>query len=411
MFKDEFLKQRADLMANAKTELTAGNTDKANEIMAKVKKLDADAEAGAKAQADLNALKDNQPMAPNPIITDSADGKLKPIATVQTTDTENEESKEDPRYQHAWAKFAMGKTLDATEAKVLDSVNRVENAEFSHQTTNTPTLIPQTVVAGIWKLAEEEYPLFADARKFNVKGKLIINKHDGIVAGDAQWVDEDAVADDEENKFGQLILDGYELNKVATVSWKMKAMSEADFITFLTKELADRVGVALGVATSHGTGVKQPKGIITLLNEEESTPQVKTYTDQVGYKDLTGAMGLIHSTLANGTAVYANNATIWNQLANVVDGNGRPMFVADTNNGGVGNIFGRTVKADAGLKDGEILIGNVSETVDVNTNESMSVAMEDHVKPRETDYGAYAIVDLGLLTTKGFALLSSAPKA
>lgn len=115
-------------------------------------------------------------------------------------------------------------------------------------------MIPNTVAAGIWKIAEEQYPAFADAKKFNVSGTLTINKHDGIVSGDAQWVDENTQADDEQNKFSQLVLKGYELNKVATVSWKMKSMSEEDFISFLTQELGDRLGVALGVAIHQGDG-------------------------------------------------------------------------------------------------------------------------------------------------------------
>lgn len=407
MTKNDYKNSRAQLMAEVQAALTSGDVDKANDLMGQVTKMDSEHEEASKAQANFNALTDAVPATMD---VQANNESLTPVATtVPAKPVDSDE--ENPRYKSAWAKFAMGKPMDADDLNVLDSVNQAYNAEFTHQTTNTPTLIPQTVVNGIWNLAEEEYPLFADFRKFAVTGKLTFNKHDGIVSGDAQWVDEDGQADDEENKFGQLVLDGFEVNKVATVTWKMKSMSENDFITFLTQELADRIGVALGVGASHGTGVKQAKGVITLLNEETDKPQIKTYTDQVTYQDLTGAMALIHSTLANGTVIYANNATIWNQLANVVDTNNRPIFVPDTNAGGVGNIFGRAIKADAGLADGEILIGNAAGTGVMNTNEGMSVAMEDHVKSRKTDYGAYAIVDFGLLTTKGFALLTTAPKA
>lgn len=402
MTKEDYTTQRDNLLAQAESALKAGNSDKSNEIVAQVTELDAKHEAEITAQANLNALKDTQPAVIEPTAVSGA------LTAVTTTDATKPAK---ATYETAFAKFTMGKPLSAEEGQVLDNVNRATNANYTHETTNTPTLIPNTTVAGIWKLVEEQYPLFADSRKFNVKGTLAINKHTGIVAGDAQWVDEGTPADDEQNAFDQLILKGFELNKVATVSWKMKAMSEAEFLTFLQQELADRVGVALGVAISQGTGTKQPKGVIPLLTEEADTPQVITYADQVSYKDLTAAMAKIHSTLAGGAAVYANNATIWNQLANLVDDNGRPLFVPDTNNGGVGNIFGRVIKADAGLADGQILIGNAADSLVVNTNEGMSVAMEDHVKPRETDYGAYAVVDFGLLTTKAFALLTAAPKA
>lgn len=402
MTKDEYTNNRKALLTDAESLMNEGKLEEANAKMEDVKKLDKSWEDIVKAQANLNALNGTQPKFPEPT---NGDTTLKPVASIGKA---NEDSDED--YKHAWAKFAMGKTLDTKEYEVLDSVNQRFNADFTHMTTNTPTLIPNTVVEGIWKLAEEQYPLFADAQKFNVRGTLTFNKHDGIVAGDAQWVDEDAQADDEQNAFGQLVLKGFELNKVATISWKMKGMAEEDFVAFLQQELADRVGVAMGTAASQGDGATQAKGIVTELKAEEGTPQVVTYTDQVAYKDTTGAIAKIHSSFATSSVIYANNATIWNQLANIVDGNGKPIFITDTTAGGVGRMFGLVVKADAGLADGDILIGDAS-TYKINTNEAMTVAMEDHVKARKTDYGAYAIVDGGLITTKGFALLTAAPKA
>lgn len=409
MTKAEYLAKRQALLGDAKTALDAKDAEKVNAITTQVEQLDADFESMATATANLNALSAKPSAMTVPQIANLEGAQIVDSLVPNAITTSTPATDEDADYRHAWAKFAMDKTLTPAEASLIDDVNQRVNADFSHSVKSTPTLIPNTVVAGIWKLAEEQYPIFADARKFAVRGTLTFNKHDGIVAGDAQWVDEDTVADDEQNDFGQLVLKGFELSKVANVKWKFKAMGEADFISFLTQELADRIGVALGVSASHGDGVKQAKGIITELLAEETTPQVVIYDTQITYKDTTGLIAKIHSTLTKGSAFYANNATIWNQLANIVDANGRPMFVPDPSGAGIGKLFGYEVKADAGLKDGEVMFGNVSAGYVVNTNEDMSVAMEDHVKARSTDYGAYAIVDGGLLTTKAFGLLS--PKA
>lgn len=407
MNKNEYLKQRAELMQKSKGLLDAGNVEEANQAMAEVEQLDNDFTASATAQANLNALSNAQTTAMNAVSVEPAN----PIQVATTTAAATTQ-KETPNYASVWAKSLLGNTLNQNEQAVFDAANERLNADFSHSTTNTPTLIPDTVVAGIWKIAEEDYPLLADARKFAITGTLTINKHDGIVTGDAQWVDESETATDEENKFGQLVLSGFELNKVATITWKMKSMSEKDFIDFIQKEIAERVGAALGVAVVRGTGVKQPKGVVTELLAEDGTPQVVEYADQIKYADTTKAMSKIHSSFVGKAAIYANNTTIWTQLANIVDGNGRPYFVPDTTAGGVGYLFGKVVKPEAGLNDGQVLIGDAQDTLVVNTNQAMTVAMEDHVKGRKTDYGAYAIMDAGLLSTKGFALLqASSPKA
>ena len=51
--------------------------------------------------------------------------------------------------------------------------------------------------AGIWSRATEGYPLLADAKKFNVKGTLTINKHTAIAEGDAAFYDEATATADE----------------------------------------------------------------------------------------------------------------------------------------------------------------------------------------------------------------------
>lgn len=407
MNKEEYLKQREALMNDARTAIDKGKSEDANKAMKSVKDLDAKWDQQTKDQANLAALDDHAPITLDNAVHVASVANVQPL----TEQRLNAVSKTQPTYDKVWAKTLLGHTLNTAEQAVFDKENaRLNGAPFSHQTGNTPTLIPNTVAAGIWKIAEEQYPAFADAKKFNVSGTLTINKHDGIVSGDAQWVDENTQADDEQNKFSQLVLKGYELNKVATVSWKMKSMSEEDFISFLTQELGDRLGVALGVAIHQGDGKNSPLGIETALKAEKGTPQVATYKDQIAYKDITSTMAKIHSSFAGKAAVYANSKTIWNQLANIVDGQGRPLFIASPINGGVGSILGLVVKPDAGVNDGDVLIADVADTVVVNINQALTVATEDHVKGRSTDYGAYAIADAGLLTTKGAALLTAGPK-
>ncbi|MDN6103196.1 MAG: phage major capsid protein [Lacticaseibacillus paracasei] len=407
MNKEEYLKQREALMNDARTAIDKGKSEDANKAMKSVKDLDAKWDQQTKDQANLAALDDHAPITLDNAVHIASAANVQPL----TEQRLNAVSKTQPTYDKVWAKTLLGHTLNTAEQAVFDKENaRLNGAPFSHQTGNTPTLIPNTVAAGIWKIAEEQYPAFADAKKFNVSGTLTINKHDGIVSGDAQWVDENTQADDEQNQFSQLVLKGYELNKVATVSWKMKSMSEEDFISFLTQELGDRLGVALGVAIHQGDGKNSPLGIETALKAEKGTPQVATYKDQIAYKDITSTMAKIHSSFAGKAAVYANSKTIWNQLANIVDGQGRPLFIASPINGGVGSILGLVVKPDAGVNDGDVLIADVADTVVVNINQALTVATEDHVKGRSTDYGAYAIADAGLLTTKGAALLTAGPK-
>ena len=322
------------------------------------------------------------------------------------------EAIETQEYRSAWAKDMMGQNLSNEERELFNKVND-EYREFTHTTSNTQVLIPKTVAAGIWRRAEEQYPLWADVRKMRVTGTLSMLRSDGN-AVDARWYTEDQKVDTDKLGFGTMELTGCELAKAIQVTWKLKKMALPEFEAYIIREIGDRMGISLSTAVYTGRGKPgsgqtfkpEPYGIKTRLAAESGTPQVKTYAGDISYRDLTGVMSGIHSSYVNGAVIYANNSTIWNQLANIVDEMGRPLFVADVQAGGVGRIFGKTIKPDAGMPDGEIMLANVDAGYIANINEDITMYREEHVRERLTDYMGYAIVDGDVVDSKAFVILS-----
>ena len=413
MNKEKYLEQRNALLKEIENLIEEGKIEDADAKMKEVEALDEKWENTKKATANLTALKGSTK------VTD-IENKSVTVEGGTVVDGILENKVDDKKaYEMAWAKTMQGKSLEKGEQEIFDRVNAEFNNTYTHDTGNTATLIPETVVAGIWSRATEMYPLLADVKKFNVKGTLVINKHTAIAAGDAAWYDESTPTADEKNTFGQLTLTGCELAKAITVTWKLRSMATEEFIPYIINELGERVGVALGTAITQGRGKPgegqtfepEPLGIETALLAEDSTPQVVTYNpnastpDPLAYEDFTAAIGKIHSSYLAGTAIYANNATIWNRLANLTDSTGRPLFIPDLTSGGVGRMWGFAVKADAGVSNDTVIIGNPNKGYVLNTNEPMSVATEEHVKARTVDYAAYTIVDGGLLDNKAFALI------
>ncbi|WP_438870479.1 phage major capsid protein, partial [Pseudomonas sp. L1(2025)] len=83
-----------------------------------------------------------------------------------------------------------------------------------------------------------------------------------------------------------------------------------------------------------------------------------------------------------------------------------PLFVADVTAGGVGRIFGRTVKVDASIDEGEILLANLGQGYKANVNQDISIVTDEHAKKRKVEYVGYAIVDGGVIDEKAFAILT-----
>lgn len=404
MKTQEYLNKRNELLMEAETFLNEGKLEEFEAKEKEIKELDAKFEQLAKAQANMNALK--EPSISDSIVTITK-GENEVIAKNEPMKTRDEKE----LYLNAWAKNMMGMRLDGEEKEIFNRVNE----DFRNQLQTTQehaVLIPETVRDGIWREAGELHPILGDVRMTFVPGDLTILREEDS-GDDAEWYDENTEVEDGDFAVGELNLTGCELAKNIPISWKLRKMSIPDFIAYITTLLAEKMGAALAKAIVSGKGKPgagdsfkpEPRGIVTALEAESGAPQIVEFEEKLDYEDLTKALGLIKSSYKNGAAIYAKSATVWNVLANLKDQTGRPLFIPDVTAGGVGRIFGLVVKEEDAVNEGEILIGNVGRGYAMNVNENMTIYTEENIKKRYTDYMGYAIVDGDILTSKAFALI------
>ena len=400
---DEYLKKRQELLNKAKKFIDEGKTQEADEVMNDIKDLDEKYEESCKQHANLEALNNSVRSRAHHVL--GSTGELEMDDDKGDKDTVVDFKSE--KYLNAWCNKMQGKTLTQDESDTI----RMVNEAYVHTTENTGEVIPETVVKGIWKEVEDMYPFYADVAKTSVTGTLTMVI--GDTSTDAAWYEEDTNTDDGKETFTTITLNGCELARAITVSWKLKEMARAEFLPYIQKRMAEKMGAACGYGVTHGAGVvknkpSEPSGIVTAIEAEEKTPRIVKYTaGELTWKNITEARKKIKSGYANGLAVYANANTIWGEIASCVDGIGRPLFMAGTESGSVGRISGLLVKEDGSMKDGEILIGNANRGYTVNINKGISMQTEDHVTARTTDYAAYAIIDGTPITLNAFVLLKA----
>ena len=398
MNKKKYLELRKAMLEEAQNLINEGKIEEAAAKRKEIEKLDADFEEASKEQANLDALNKEDDKVTDMKNLSVDEGGLKPV-------DKTAEKLSQVNYETVFAKVALQRDLTSDEINLYNEMNP-ENA-YTHNTTNTEIVIPETVVGGIIDKMKELHPILADVTATNIKGTVKYVKRTEIPAGDADYYDEATVTADEENEFGELTLGGKELSKAVTVTWKLQAMAIADFIPFIQRELAERMGSAKAKAFVRGKGdAKYPQGVITAIEAEESTPQKVAYkADGLTYKDITAAMSKIKSGYVSGSKIYANNSTIWSTLANLLDGQGRPLFIPDVTAGGVGRIFGVPVVEEDAMNDGEILIGNMGAGYKENVSEPMKLVTEQHAKARTTDFVGYEVHDGGVIDEKAFAYM------
>lgn len=411
MNKKQYETKRKALMDEAQGLLNQGKAEEAERKMKEVEALDSSWEAIAQAQANFNAL-NREPEGMNPFESDGESVNIGTHAGAGAnagTDNEIIKAWESDNYKYAWAKKLMNLPLNAAEKEAF----RMVNEAYTHTTENTGVVIPKTVTAGIWEMAGEMYPYFEDVSKTYVNGVLSMIQEES--SSDAGWYEEDTKTDDGKETLKEYTLGGCELSRAITVSWKLREMAIDDFIPYIQRKMAKKMGAAAGYGATHGKGSTavpgkpEPTGVVTALLAESGTPQVVEYANgtEPTWKDITATRGKIKSGYGGGLKLYANSTTIWNKVANITDKNGRAIFIPDPTTGGY-RVLGMEVKEDDSMQDGEILMSNAKEGYHTNVNKEMSMTAEEHVKDRKTDYCGYAIMDGNVLTTKAHAILKEA---
>lgn len=312
-----------------------------------------------------------------------------------------------------WAKKMLGRSLTAAENDTFKLVN----AAYVHTTENTGVVVPTSVAQGIIETAAGLYPMFGAINRTMIRGNvtLIVEK----TSSDASWYDEATPTADGKEDFREVNLTGCELARQIKVSWKLRAMSVEDFIPYIIRKMAFKMGQGLGYGVSQGKGKPggtdtfkpEPLGVITALKAESGTPQIVTYTaGGLTYKNITAARAKVASVYTKGLALYANSKTMWEELANVVDGNGRPIFITNViTENGVGRVLGSEAREDDSLKDGEILFANMGDGYEENVNSDVSIQQFEDPDNRLTKHVGYAIVDGAPIDHKAFALLTTPP--
>lgn len=396
MNKEQYLKQREEMVNALEGLVAAGNLSDAD-FQAKekeIKDLDVQFENATRQMANLNSLKEPENVKLQNLGA-KEEGNLNMSNTTHNINTP--QMSKDELAMQAFAKVAMGKTLTTDE---------MQNVEYA---ADNQVVIPTTLLNEIIGDLSTQNPFFGDVRKFNVKGVLTLPKHKAIVSGDAQFQDEKVLKEAQDNEFVNITLGAKEISKLIEFSFQLQAMSIPAFLQFLRKEIVDRVGAVIGESVFVGDGsALQFQGIVPAL---AGTPQTIEYTaDALDYKDITKAFGQISSKSIGGAAIYANTSTVWNTLANMLDGNGRPYFIGDViGDNGVGRMFGKVVKVDDGAPDGVILIANASRAYAVNTNESLSVRTDVDLKARTNQWLAYTLMDGNVTDETAAVVLTATP--
>lgn len=296
-------------------------------------------------------------------------------------------------YRNAWLRHMA---RDHQGNMLLGEMTTEERAAFTFTTANTGAVVPTMILERIVELVRATSPLLADATLTNFTRGFGVPRHKSIEAGDAAVTAEGAApADDEEDVFDLLPLDGEEIKKTIEMSKKMQVQSLEAFASWIVTNLADRIRAA------------KERLIIVRLEDAEVGIAAGNKLDPAPLTDdlLRKAFGLLD---ANGIrSVYANSATIWNRIAGLTNEKGEKLFIPNSMEDPIvqGRVYGAAVKVDTEISDNVIYIG-VGKDILANDFDELEVVPSVEPKTLKRIYTGYSLFDAGLGNPKAFAKLT-----
>lgn len=225
-----------------------------------------------------------------------------------------------------------------------------ERTAYTHTTANTEYAVPKEYADEILMLVKSSAPLFGDIHMDHFKKIYEIATITAIAAGDAATTSEGAApSNDQQLTDGYITLTGTEIKKTFKMSRKMAVQALDTFEAFVTNEIVARLTTA---ADTFVIGVLS-SGI---ASASKKTPATLTKAGLVEAIGLCNNFGL---ATPKGIRIYANNKTIWNEIAMLEDGENRSYFVDEKTEDPTiqGRIFGKPVVVDDNLSDNVIYIG------------------------------------------------------
>lgn len=382
---DEYKTKRDSLIGEAEELLAKANKEAYRAKVQEIEALDKEFENFRIEQANLNALKGKTVALP------------KALENMKGKETVNEITKKinENTYHDAFFNFLRGETLEGEQLEAFAKRNGL-NIENAMTTTTEAAELPTQTLNTIWDLCAEQHSILEDIDLRHTGVIIRVVKRVAIDAGKAskKTKEQEATADTlmQDTKVS-VDLTGNDFTATVELSYAAAKMSISALEDFITKDIAEQVGWAMAADT-----VSTIEKGINVANKLTAASGTEFTFAEIA--KLFGSCKRCH-----GLTAYVNNTTLYNQLVAMVDGNGRPIFQNNAQEGANGAIIGAKIRLEEAVGDGKILVGDPKRVIG-NVVQDIMVETDRNIKEHVVIYSAYARMQAELIDDMSFAELS-----
>lgn len=330
MDKAVYQSKRLELCNQAQDLVNAGRLEEFNTIKKSIEELDNDFDIQAKALNEMLVLNRGNQMTDIEKLSINKKGKV--IDTMNNNFVNETTSTQE--YRMAFMNYV-------TKGEAMP-------AEFKNvtKTTEVGAVIPDNVLQQIVEKMESVGMILPLVTRTAFKGGVTVPT--SSVKPVATWVAEGAGSEKQSKALGAVTFAYHKLRCAVAVSLEVDEMALPVFEATLINNITEAMTKAIENAIINGTGVGQPKGILT-----ETAAETIAITDSVTYADLCAAEGALDLAYEKDAVWFMSKKQFAEVLA-IVDEQGQP--VARVNYGLAGKperaILGRPVVLNSYMPEG-----------------------------------------------------------
>lgn len=311
MRKDEYLAKREAMYNEANELINSGKVEEANAKMEEMKNLDTQFENEAKAEASLKALG----AAPQ-LVNLSGATAIPSAAPVAETDPEDIYNSVE--YRKAFMNYVVG-------GKAIP--DKFKNLTGPTTTSDVGAVISPTVINRIVEKMESTGMILPLVTRTTYAAGATVPT--STVKPVATWVAEGGTSDKQKKTTGQIDIKGYKLRCAISMTLETSVMSLQMFETQFVNNVSEAMVKAQEISFISGTGVGQPKGVLTETVETGQNVDIAA-ADDVDYQILIDAEAALPLAYES-RAVWNMTKKTFMKFDGMVDTTGQP--IARTNYG------------------------------------------------------------------------------
>lgn len=328
MNKEQYIQLRNGLYNEAEIFVNEGKIEEANAKMTEITDLDNKFEAEAKAEANLNALKNNAKISN---IANNSKPVVGGTVIANTSNIVEEDLTNSLDYRKAFMNYVT---------KGTKMPNEFTNANESTKTTDASIMIPTTVLEKIIEKIEATGMILPLVTRTSIKGGVTVPT--STVNPVASWVAEGAGSDRQKKTVrGDITFAYYKLRCSVSLSLEIDTMALPVFESTLINNVVEAMTKAIEQSIISGSGVGQPKGILTETPNDGQSLDVS----MIEYDTLLEAEAALPLEYEEG-AVYCMTKKTFMKYQGIKDSVGQPIARVNYGIGGKPErtLLGRTVK-------------------------------------------------------------------